>query len=265
MGRQGTRIEVRPGYAVDCDDPFEWAELARALAFKGEEYKGKTSPWWYDSGSFRSFAMASSGRFVRDFISQFDGCSGGKAGEIAAEFKGRSIDKLNADELDRLLGEARRRARPVKPQRLGKVGALPDLGHYSGAMCGTFSISAGMGRFDADVPFVAEVWAQVSDDPDLTVCVNRTPITSRVGLSRGEGDDRHTYTIWGCNLCHRFQVGKKHFSIKINIITPRLPLMNDGKSPDLRPVWRTLRQAIEKAVGRAKRQGEARARRSSRR
>jgi hypothetical protein len=81
----GARIEISFGSALP-PDPYalSWAETAIALAHHGQSYAGKTSPFWYDNDQFHELLCASGATPVREFVSNFDGCSGGKAGEIVA-------------------------------------------------------------------------------------------------------------------------------------------------------------------------------------
>ncbi len=84
---KGTRVEVKLGPVLDVDDDvFAWAKRAVYLSTGGEGYKGRTSPWWYDSDSFYELVHAAGNRTARDLVQDFEGCSGRKAGTVAKGF-----------------------------------------------------------------------------------------------------------------------------------------------------------------------------------
>jgi hypothetical protein len=121
----GTRIEIGFGPALPTDDDtLDWANAACDMASHGTLYQGKSSPHWYDAAQFRELLYIAGGRSVREFISQLDGCTGGKAGEIVDE---ANLDRVRCNEVTlhqarTLLVAARQATRPVQPKRLGAVG-----------------------------------------------------------------------------------------------------------------------------------------------
>jgi hypothetical protein len=77
------RAEIGFGPALpDDDNVFAWVDAAQGLASAGTRYEGRTSPFWYDVAVFHELLLAHEPQLVRSLITQFDGCSGGKAGEI---------------------------------------------------------------------------------------------------------------------------------------------------------------------------------------
>lgn len=56
---KGVRVEVRHGPALETTrtDIFDWARRAQALAM-GQQYRGGSSPWWYDSDAFWALLQA---------------------------------------------------------------------------------------------------------------------------------------------------------------------------------------------------------------
>ena len=49
----GTRIEIQVGSTLPADPhALRWAKLAVHVGHHGAEYKGKSSPYWYDDDSF---------------------------------------------------------------------------------------------------------------------------------------------------------------------------------------------------------------------
>jgi hypothetical protein len=79
----GTRIVVQFGPNVPADDdPLAWARTTLELAASPHLYKGKPSPFWFDTDSFHELCLAAGTRSVRALIAELDGCTGGRAGEI---------------------------------------------------------------------------------------------------------------------------------------------------------------------------------------
>lgn len=111
----GTRIEIGFGSALPRDsNPLAWMHQAADIAFKGKNYEGKTSPFWYDAVQFHELLLAHGDQPLRSLIAQFDGCTGGKAGEIvsAARLDRIPCERVNRDQATALLKIARKAARP---------------------------------------------------------------------------------------------------------------------------------------------------------
>ncbi|WP_316205268.1 hypothetical protein [Bradyrhizobium sp. SZCCHNS3004] len=248
----GTRIEIGFGPALPEDaNALQWASVARLMQH-GETYAGRSSPWWYDAPQFHELLLASGTTPVRELIASLDGCTGGRAGEIVAE---TGLGRMACGDVDRrqatrLLEIARANARTVKPKRLGAVG--PDL--FADA---AYAISSGVVRFgerpQAEIPFVVEAWSAPGSRTYLLACVNRTPATGDAHASR----DGRDIDIFGCGLGHTIAEAPKdkHFSIRLNITTPYMPITSDGKEPNLRPFLDVIRAAVAKAVRQAHRPG----------
>jgi hypothetical protein len=81
------------------------------------------------------------------------------------------------------------------------------------------------------------------------VLVNRTPITGTVSLSRWRRD----LTLNGCGLMStlRATAGRSGVELRLNIITPYMPITSDGKAPNLSCCSRVIREVAGKAVRRA--------------
>jgi hypothetical protein len=249
-GWPGTRIEVRLGESLPVnDETLDWARQAIALAAGESHYAGKTSPHWYDSDAFYELLQAAKDRTVREVIEEFDGCSGPKAGKIAAEFRLRLASDLSRDEAGRLLVQARRNARQVKPERLGCLGPKVEGWPISYAkVTGKYVQQAARGDQHAEIPFVLEAYAEISDRAAFQVSVNRTPITGTVEAYY----DKDSLYILGCGLENKLTVGRRPIRVCINILTPHMPITSDGKAPDLHPFLSGIRRALQKAIRRAK-------------
>jgi hypothetical protein len=254
----GTRIEIKFGPALPHDpDALIWATLASDLA-RGSVYAGRSSPWWYDFPQFQELLYASGTTPIRELIASLDGCTGAKAGEIVglAKLNRAACKDITREQATRLLLAARDSARPVKPERLGAVG--PDAFPFA-----AYAQSSGIAVFgsipppSAEVPFVVETWATKLDaeaseyGTDLTVCVNRTPITGEVQAAREKRD----IDAFGCGLAHTIAQApiQAQFVITINITTPYMPITSDGKEPNLRPFLDVIKTVVQKAVRKARR------------
>jgi hypothetical protein len=248
----GTRVEVtlrgelaRHAQSDKDGGLFGWAEEAQRLT-GGKQFKGKSSPHWYDKAGFWELCQAAEEMRVGTLVeTKLDGCSD-KGAEVAANCAGRTCGSLTHDETDAMLDRARSASRPVGPERLGQVGRRDDYFGYA-RETGEFKAHG------ATVPFVVEAWANRADRADGTVCVNRTPVCANVSVRRvGESE----YAIFGCRLRRRFAAGRKdagEFQILLNVITPYVPLTSSGKDPDLEPMLYPILPALEKAIRVAKR------------
>lgn len=243
----GTQIMIGFGPALpgSDDDALVMAESAIAMAQGGSVYKGRSSPHWYDASQFHELLSAARERPVREVIASLDGCTGAKAGEIiAAAGLGRALClEVTATQAAKLLTIAKRHSEPVNPKRLGRVG--PELFSY-----GSYAVAYG-GEGEGVVPFVVEAWAEEETDTEIAVSVNKTPITGRVYASR----DKRDINLHGCGLNHTVAQAPKDsdFSIRLNIITPYMPITSDGKTPNLRPFLDEIATVIRKVVTKARR------------
>ena len=247
----GTRVEIGFGEAIPTDDnALGWADIARQMA-RGPSYTGKSSPYWYDTPQFHELLAASREVLVRELVANLDGCTGARAGEIVAEAGlGRmACSALNREQAGRLLEVARENAREVKPARLGAVGPELFPHHAHGVSSGAAGF--GTARPQAEIPFLVEAWAAESSDMQILVCVNRTPITGDIYATR----DKRRIDVFGCSLQHTVAEAPKdnNFSIRLNITTPYMPITSDGKEPDLLPFFDEIRNAVTKAVRKARR------------
>ncbi|MGE3361698.1 MAG: hypothetical protein AB7O92_34190 [Acidimicrobiia bacterium] len=252
-GRVGTRVEVRLGGSLRVKQrDLDLARRADLLAC-GVRYKGRTSAFWFDADSFYELCGAAGGRSVRELVSSFDGCTGRKAGALAAG-RPRRASMLTRAEAEQLLSELRHASKEVRPHRLGHVGnANARLPRAYKRLAGSFSRRPGRGRVRAELPYVLEAWAELADDgderPEVLVSVNRSPVVADVRA-------RHEKTglvVHGCGLGHRIEVGRRPVHVWLNLTTPYMPITSDGKEPDLTPFLDVIYRAVEVVARRAKR------------
>jgi hypothetical protein len=154
----GTRIEVSFGPALPSDsDPFKWVSRADALASVGQEYSGRSSPYWYDAAQFYELILAYGDEPVRSVVAQLDGCTGGKAGEIVAARRTRSqtLSGHQSRASGHAAAESARRgtsgqsgsARVYRPRRLRWLPLCQGAGHCDAwRFAAANSRSAGRGR-----------------------------------------------------------------------------------------------------------------------
>ncbi len=247
----GLYVAVELGEEIPLDkDYLSWGEQAIFMA-QGTDYKGKTSPWWYTPDAFFELFQAAGDVPLREVISQFDGCTGRKASEIAGSSLGSHARKLTRVAAKLVLMRARDLTQPVKPDRLGLVG--PDLfptASYAKAF-DTQSLPSGNGSKPGKLPYVFECWAEPADKDKISVSVNRTPITADVHLSRVKGGK---LAIFGCGLSHPLNTGTQPLSFTVNILTPCMPIVSESKAPNLLALWfEGLGTVIEKAARKVKR------------
>jgi hypothetical protein len=246
----GTRIEIGFGEAIPEDeDARYWANVAIYMAH-GRTYTGKSSPYWYDASQFHELLLACGDRPVRELVASLDGCTGGRAGEIVdqAELDRMVCRDVSRKQAESLLETARSFARAVNPKRLGAIG--PEL--YANLAYATSNGTVSFGAEpSAEVPFVVEAWAGEYGDMRLLVCVNRTPVTGDIEAAR----DKRDIDLYGCGLQHKVAEAPKdkRYTIRLNIITPYMPITSDGKEPNLEPFFDVVSDAVSKAVRKAHR------------
>ena len=85
----------------------------------------------------------------------------------------------------------------------------------------------------------------------MRACVNRTPVTGDIYATR----DKRDIDVFGCGLAHTIAKASAatQFDIVVNITTPYMPLMSDGKAPNLQPFLGAIIDATGKAVQKARR------------
>jgi hypothetical protein len=248
----GTCIEIVLGGPLEpTPDDLDMAVIAIAAAkSKGKRYTGRSSPHWYDTDPFLELLRATPpDQTVREFIAQFDGCSA-RAGEITDGFAGRPARSLDREEARALLSRARGVAK-VNPNRLGYIGKDAFSGaYYRKAYSRRFP--RGSDGSSVTIPVVVEAWAElVPEGSDAIFMVNGTPSVARAVAYHAQKDKKTI--IYGPDLTLELKTGKVGVLLHVNVISPRMPMTNDGKAPALAMLEPFLSEVIEKAVNKAKR------------
>lgn len=199
----GTRVEVWLGPDIP-DDPncLRDAHFAALMANGQAHYSGKTSPHWYDANTFFNLLDAYGDRPLRSFVAdRLDGCSGAKAGQICAPFKGRSASSLTRDEAAALLQAAQTASTPVKPERLGHVGPRESLGRSYARGYWSLPVAGIV------VPCVMEVWAEPVEQDTAFIFVNRTPVNGDGAYFRSDGNKAER-NLWAYGLDEHIRTGR---------------------------------------------------------
>jgi DNA topoisomerase VI subunit B len=134
-----------------------------------------TSAHWYDAERFVGLIAAylshdadnGTRKMVREFVAEFDGLTGSaKQAKVlkAADMKRAPLEALKKDgEVDRVAAEGllramRQHSKPVKPDRLGRIGPGPIKARLLGLGCeeASFDYKASLG-VKGDIPWVQEV------------------------------------------------------------------------------------------------------------
>jgi hypothetical protein len=252
--KQGCRVELLFGPSLAIDQHvLEWANQAIRLAAGKSSYKGKSSPYWYDSETFHELLQACKNRTVRELVAELDGCAEPKAGKICEGFRGRLAKDISATESDQILESAKQEAKPVRAERLGCVGPIPSLPPGYAKAVGRLRIGSARSKIEAEVPVVVEAWAQVAKDTSARLSVNRTPITGKLIAWTNKTE----LCLEGCSSQEghwEIKSGKKPIKLWINIDTPYMPITTDGKEPDIDAFIGLIREVVGKAIVRAKRE-----------
>jgi len=252
----GTRIEIGFGAALPHDDnPLAWLQQAMAANAGGRSYDGASSPYWYDPAQFHELILAHGTQPLRLLVAHLDGCSGGKAGEIvaAAGLDRQACTDVTRQQATALLAAARKRVRPVNPERLGCIGREVIASWYAIEHGKAF---IGSGELQAEIPFVVEAWAEkvstAGNQIGLAMLVNRTPVTDQIRAFRDEDKD---ICVFGCGLNTGFTETptKGSYAIWVNVTTPYCPVTSDGKAPNLDPFSDAICDAITTATKKAQR------------
>jgi hypothetical protein len=258
----GTLVAVRFGAVLPVrGDVLYWAQIASIFASVGKSYKGKTSPWWYDSEAFFEMCKAAGERSLEDLLRIFRDIS---AADITDLAQGRMANSLERSESDLLLAELRNRSKEPQPSVLGKMGDAIGEEYAYAHENGKIEVrGAGMA---AQMPFSIDAFVTVLEDgeeDELLMLVNRTPITGEINVQRQK---THQLGLIGCGLKYIVEVGRKPVKVICNVTTPYMPVTTDGKEPDLHRYVNPLFRVIEKAAKKAKRKStEVNGRRASQR
>ncbi len=248
--KAGTRLEVTLGGTLQphLQNALWWAKRSMMM-LGGTTYRGRTSPYWYDSDSFYELLQAAGDTPIESLLGSFEGIPRRVAADIADEFGVQSAVTLTRTDADELLVDLRGACEPVREARLGFVGKQPHLGDGYARKTGTFTMPAARGSLSAQIPFVVEVWARVREKPLLWLHTNRTAVTAELDAFHKKND----LHVFGCGLSHRIPMGRRPMALIVNLQTPYVPITTDGKEPNLRPFLGAIADCMTRAARLARR------------
>ena len=184
----GTLVEIEFGNEMPGDgEALDWGSTAISLTNGGPAYPGRTSAHWYGPDSFFELLQAAGQLPVREVIAQLEGCSGAKAGKIAAAYKSTACRTTNREQAADLLQTARDWTKPVRPERLGAIG---ERGSFPGYSVLRGIVDLGGKAPAANIPFCIESWARSISEEEtrVTFSINRTPTLARFMIFRLKKD-----------------------------------------------------------------------------
>lgn len=251
---KGTEIRISIPDNFFGENILEWALLTLEIN-QGEKYEGKTHPHWYDSDSFYSLLQtAPLDTPLVTLLVYFEKINSGKAKKIVAEFAKKFYatdtkkqflsNELSREETDFILEELRRNVKEIPPKKLGEVGLLKGFGGYQKEFY-FFELFTTKGKFNAKIPAVVEAFVKYEESSKCCFFVNKTPITGTVDLSYFD----KKLTLFGCGLAHTVEIPKtgENICLWVNILTPYMPIVSNGKEPDLSVLATPICQAVKKA------------------
>lgn len=254
--KKGTRVEVSYGddtnRSESNSDIYKWGKLALEMA-RGEYYDGKSSPFWYDSASFDEFLTTldlpdnyTLGQIIEEAFGIRDLIHSDKS---LKNIFNRNIQELTIRDADILLIALRKEAiirQPnfngnIDPKLLGNVGELPGFEFYSKSI-GCYIYPSKESSTAAEVPFVVEVWGKKNPFfSDAILFINKTPVMESANC----WNDATHFNLSGFGLDMLKLPAKSHIKLRINIISPYVPLLSNAKTPDLHEMNKAIYAALE--------------------
>lgn len=247
----GTRITIHLGDSVPSDrGDLLWAQMAKLFSY-AEQYKGKTSPWWYDSDSFYELLQSAGNLPLGRLVELFHGIK--RPNEVFSRMPAGTMERwgrtLSREEADEVLARMRELSKPIAPSKIGKAGSGRQDASYR-KVDGVLDLKPGRGSLNARLPYVVEVWSAKREegynDDTIQGYVNGTPITGELRVFR---NGKTKVSVFGCGLHHYVTGVSSHpFSLVLNITTPYMPITTDGKEPDFSRYLVDIQTAISRST-----------------
>ncbi|MEW6601309.1 MAG: hypothetical protein AB1499_10100, partial [Nitrospirota bacterium] len=254
----GTRVEIRCGKDIDWTDNdkgiLRWGKLAIEMA-RGRDYSGKSSPFWYDSAFFDEFLTTlelPDDYSLTSIIEEAFGLNDfTHSNDSVKKILNKKVLELTIQDKYMLLDALREAAKIISPRLngnvdpalLGNVGAIPGYDFYS-SRTGVYRYTGNEGSLDAEIPFVVEIWGK--RPPFLSnarIFINKSPVMEYVHC----WSDEKQLKLSGCGIVEKFPA-KSPLDLRINIITPYVPLSSNSKKPDLKEMTDTIHTALESVI-----------------
>jgi hypothetical protein len=240
-------IALGPAIAV-VDSDFDLAKATIQISYQATRlYSGPSSPWWHGPHNFYRLAQEVKGNI--SFSQLCRKCGFVIAGIIQPSWR-RPAKDFSFPEIKEALLSLRSRNRPVPVKKLGELGALLFAPNAYAKQEGIALLD------DAELPYVLEAWAQcarpeqkANGELKIELLVNGSKTPAKLyGHSTPE-----KLSVRGCDLNHRASNPPKtgNYTVTLSIITPYLPLTNEGKEPSLKHIWRSVLKVVYKAARKA--------------
>jgi hypothetical protein len=246
----GTRIELTLGHPLEPEASDLLASQIAITAARAQEkfYGGRSSPHWYDVEAFYELMLSMPAEVtVRDFVRNLDGCSSsGVSAAITDGFERRPAQSVSREDAALLLRRCKNQAREVNPKRLGRTGRKAFGCIYKHHAC--FANFPGGVR----LPIVVEVWAEpcASEDCDAVLMVNGTVATASASATYYAKEK--TTAISGSGISFNLRSGKSGLLVHINITTPFMPVVSEGKAPVMSMFRKIIEKPLQQAAKNAK-------------
>ena len=250
----GTVITIKFGPSLpENKDDLDFAVPAISLARNAKPpYDRDPSLHWFDLDHLTETlaSLQPQETTVRQFLEQFDGCSGSKAGKLAAPFgKNRSCNSMTQADAEVLLIAAKGSTRPVKAIALGPIGPAAYPGREYSRREGVF-LQGKEPR--AEIPFIVEAWVYVGNrkgkKAGLEVFANRTSIVAYPSAYYGGKGIR----INGVSGLQFIEQPKGDCSISLHVTSPFIPIEANSKRPNFRVFSEQITEAITRAFTRSR-------------
>lgn len=251
FAEEGTEVRVSISEDYFYYDTLEWAELALKVN-QGTHYQGKTCAHWYDSDSFYNLCLSTPAQLsIEQFIPYFEGIAKIKAKNITKALDNKAVNNLSREASETLLETLQGNSKYINAKKLGAVGELGEFAACTKTLS-EFELKTTRGKCHARIPVVIEAYARINEASDKArVFVNRTPIIGDVDVIYSS----RRLIVYGCGLNynidgHRLKAAPE---VWVNIITPYMPIVSNGKEPDLSVLEEPIAQSIEKVVHKLRR------------
>jgi hypothetical protein len=225
------------------------AQKTIRLSRYGHAYSGPSSPFWY--GPYDLYRLAQEAQPEGLSFSTLSRSCGFVTSGIKLPFWDRPAKDLSVAEIETALGALRVRNKEIPAKSLGSLGPEAFSGMAYAKESGTTQLNG------SRLPYVLEAWVSCTQPQqkgqgkvEIELIVNRSMTPTRLyGVSTSK-----KLTAHGCDLHHQLtnQPPKPgDYSATLSIITPYLPLTNDGNEPALTHLVDAILPVITKAARKA--------------
>jgi hypothetical protein len=241
------RIPAAPGLTVILpatrEDDAYLARQTLALAKCGFVYNGPSLPQWYGQQDLaRLFQAAPADATAAEVISDLGLVPPSRLGS-------RLAHEISNDEVLVVLREMQQQTKPIKPDRIGKLGPV-----YRDCQGYALRVGIVLEAAGGHVPYVVEAdvrWEQPERKGGGRVSYMLTVNRSST-LAPLHGVSLPDYlSIKGCGLDLAVRAPTGDYSVCLSLISPHVQLTSDGKSPSLAVYESAITDVLYKAARQA--------------